>query len=171
MKTAEMNTKSPKMVAAGRKAAATRKKRAIVRRAQRTAKWATTMTKWLVTKSNYGVRWQLVAFTGPSGRESRGVVDILAIRKNHSTAPDGLKRGDLFEMVLLQIKGGGARWPTWGDVERLRKVARHHKAKSVVLAELKPGRQPTFFRLNRSRPMDRDAKSAWTPVSPHAMFG
>jgi len=87
-----MNEKSPKMIAAGKKAAVTRKRRKAVQKATRTARCATTMTKWLVTKMSVGTKWQLVDFTGPRGSESRGIVDILAIRKDHSTPPDGLKR-------------------------------------------------------------------------------
>jgi hypothetical protein len=68
------------------------------------------MTKWLITKSGEaGVRWRFVQFGGVTGSESRGIVDILAIRKNHRTIRDGLKRGDLLDIVLIQVKGGSAR--------------------------------------------------------------
>ena len=54
-------------------------------------------------------RWQLVGFPGPAGRESTRIVDLIAIRKDHATVNGGFKRGDLFEIILIQIKGGGAR--------------------------------------------------------------
>ena len=97
-------------------------------KAAQTAKWATTMTKWLVSRTKSRTNWQLVEFTGPGGRESRGIVDLLAIRKDHRASGDDLKRGDLFEIILLQIKGGSARWPSRNDILRLRQVARHHRA-------------------------------------------
>ncbi len=153
------------MVATGKKAAFTRKRRKAVQKATRTARWATTLTKWLVTKTSVGTRWQLVEFAGPGGRESRGIVDLLAIRKDHSSPPDGLKRGDLFEAILFQVKGGTAPWPTLGDIARLRRVARHHRAKGVVLAEWKKGKQPTFFTLKRVSGGDDTRRSVWTEIS------
>jgi hypothetical protein len=89
----------------------------------RTAKWATIMTKWRIgfetrgrRLSKTGVkparRWQLVGFPGLAGRESAGIVDLIAIRKDHATVNGHFKRGDLFEIILIQIKGGGARCPT-----------------------------------------------------------
>ena len=61
----------------------------------RTAKWATIMTKWHIAFVTNGKRlgsakvkpirrWQLVGFPVPVGRESAGIVDLLAIRKNHN---------------------------------------------------------------------------------------
>ena len=160
-----MKKKSPKMIAAGKKAAVTRKKRKAVHKAARTARWATTMTKWLVTRTNVGTKWQLVEFAGPGGRESRGIVDVLAVRKDHSTPIDGLKRGDLFEIILIQVKGGTAPWPTLDDINRLRAVARHHRAKSVVLAEWKKGKQPTFYMLKKSFNRDSGNRNAWALVT------
>lgn len=34
------------------------------------------------------------------------------------------KRGDLFEIILIQIKGGGARQPDKDEIKRLRDVAK-----------------------------------------------
>lgn len=74
------------------------------KKAQHTAKWARIMTKWLVTYTQKkGAKWNLVEFGGPNG-ESRGIVDIMAIRKNHKLPHPGLKRGDLFEIVLIQTE-------------------------------------------------------------------
>src|ERR671910_2885745 len=111
----------------------------------RTAKWATTMTKWRIGFETRGQRlakpgvkparrWQLVGFPGPAGRESAGIVDLIAIRKDHATTNSRYKRGDLFEIILIQIKGGGARWPNAEDIRRLRAVANFYRARDVVLA-------------------------------------
>ena len=133
------------------------------RKAQRTAEWARIMTKWLVTYSyRRGARWRLVEFGGNTGAESAGIVDLLAIRKDHRKGKAGLKRGDDFEMVLIQTKGGSALRPTSEDIVRLSKVARLHKAKAVVLVEWQRKKRFTMFQLN---------KAQWQPVDPVAVFG
>jgi hypothetical protein len=81
----------------------------------RTAKWATTMTKWRIGFETRGKkltkpgvkparRWQLVGFPGPAGRESAGIVDLIAIRKDHATVNGRFKRGDLFEIISSKSK-------------------------------------------------------------------
>jgi hypothetical protein len=133
------------------------------KKAQYTAKWARTMTKWLVTYSRRaGARWNLVDFGGKTTAEARGIVDLIAIRKDHRRDSPGLKRGDLFEIVLIQTKGGSASRPKPEDVARLRKVARHHRAGAVVLAEWKRGEHLKLSKLSGSR---------WEPVSPDEVFG
>ena len=67
-------------------------------------------------------RWQLIGFRGPAGRESTGIVDLLAIRKN----------------------GGGAKRPDKSEIKRLRDVAKHYNARDVVLAEWVKGNQLKF---------------------------
>ena len=135
----------------------------------RTAKWATTMTKWRIGFETRGRRltkpgvkparrWQLVGFPGPAGRESAGVVDLMAIRKDHSRNNGKFKRGDLFEIILIQIKGGGARLPTADDIRRLRAVAKRYNARDVVLAEWVKASHQKFYRLSKTR---SDPKSAW----------
>ena len=47
----------------------------------------------------------------------------MAIRKDHSNRKGKFKRGDLFEIILIQIKGGGARWPNAEDIRQLHAVA------------------------------------------------
>jgi hypothetical protein len=90
------------------------------KKAQYTAKWARTMTKWLITFSRRsGARWNLVDFGGKTKAESRGIVDLLAVRKNHQEEVLPLKRGDLFDMVLIQTKGGSSPRPTAEDIIRL----------------------------------------------------
>ncbi len=118
------------------------------RKAQKTAKWARTMTKWLITFAGGAkTRWKLVEFGGATGCESRGIVDILAIRKDHKRHPKGLKHGDCFEIVLIQTKGGSAPRPTDDDIGRLKRVAKMYRAKAVVLAEWQRGKALNIHRL------------------------
>lgn len=122
------------------KAVITRRNRAIADKALKTAAWARIMTKWLVTHSSKGgVKWKVVDFNGPGGQESKGIVDLIAIRKNHNQIEENQYRGDLFEMVLIQVKGGSAKFPTPDEIARLMAVKDHHNARSVVLVEWKKG--------------------------------
>lgn len=94
-----------------------------VEKAMLTAKWAVTMAKWRIAFDTgerviggrtvpASRRWNLITFLGPGGSESSGIVDLMAIRKNHKTPQNSkLKRGDLFDIILIQVKGGGARRP------------------------------------------------------------
>jgi hypothetical protein len=141
----------------------TKKRLSAVDKAHRTAKWARTMTKWLATYSaRRGARWHLVGFEGKAKAESRGVVDLVAIRKDHRRDMEGVKRGDLFEIVLIQTKGGSARRPTPDDVARFRRVARYHRARAVILAEWRQGSRPYLSKFSRGD---------WSPVSPEEVFG
>jgi hypothetical protein len=48
-------------------------------------------------------RWRFVSFRGANQSEWRGVVDLVAIRKNSRKPSNAmLKRGDLFDIVLIQ---------------------------------------------------------------------
>lgn len=133
------------------------------KKAQRTAKWARTMTKWLVTYSRQtGAKWNLVDFGGKTKSEARGIVDLMAIRKDHRGDHPGLKRGDLFEIVLIQTKGGAAARPTVEDIVRLSRVAEHHRAKAVILAEWHKGAKLDLSRLDGNN---------WTSVTPADIFG
>lgn len=132
------------------------------RKAQRTSRWAKTMTKWLITKTgDAGVRWKFVEFGGANGNESYGIVDILAVRKNHKPPREGLKRGDLLDIVLIQVKGGSARRPSESDIERLIRVAQEHRARAVVLAEWVKGKQLRLHML---------IKRTWVPCEPSSVF-
>ena len=104
------------------------------KRARSTATMANTLAKALAKR--YERRWQFVDFLGPKGAESAGVVDLIAIRKD-GRAPkvEGLKRLDLFDMILIQVKGGSAKSPTTEDKARLRKVRAHYGAGKIVLFE------------------------------------
>ena len=58
----------------------------------------------------------------------------MAIRKNHAKPKSPFKRGDLFEIILIQVKGG-AKHPNKAEIKRLRDVAKYYNARDVVLAE------------------------------------
>jgi hypothetical protein len=131
-------------------------------KAHRTARWAKIMTKWLITRNRKsGAKWHVVNFLGPNNSESRGVVDLLAIRKDHRSHDDKVKRGDLFEIVLIQVKGGGALFPTKEDVVRLKAVAKYHHAKAIVLSEWKPRKSLQLYLLKRHR---------WAIIRPQEVF-
>lgn len=134
-------------------------------KAQHTAKWARTMTKWLITYSRrMGARWNLVEFGGRTRAEARGIIDLIAIRKDHRKDVSGLKRGDLLDIVLIQTKGGSAPRPTEEDRVRLSMVAEYHRAGAVVLAEWRRGEKLDLFKLEGTE---------WSsaPVPPAAIFG
>jgi hypothetical protein len=117
-----------------------------------TERWAVTMTKVRIRQAVSRApfpRWHLLTFAGPDGGESRGVVDLIAIRKDHGTPHSGLKRGDAFQIILIQVKGGYAAKPTVKDAKRLRIVARRHCACGVLLAAWKKGKATRFFSLRR----------------------
>jgi hypothetical protein len=99
--------------------------------AAETAKWAVTMTKVRIrqaTADKPWPHWHLLSFLGKDGHESRGVVDLIAVRKDHSEHLLGTKRGDVLQIILIQVKGGSAAKPTAEDAVRLRIVARGHGA-------------------------------------------
>ncbi len=113
-------------------------------------------------------RWQFVAFPGPLGAESRGIVDLIAIRRDHITSIGALLPGDLFEIVLIQIKGGGAAWPNVVDLERLAAVRRYYRAKAVVLASWQKGSEPCFYVMQR---VSHERDRAWREVEAVEVFG
>jgi hypothetical protein len=129
-------------------------------KAARTARWAVTMTKvrirWVVSRT----RWQLVTFYGKAGAESAGVVDLLAVRKDHRVPTGVMRRGDALQIILIQVKGGSAANPTFEDAARLRAVAKRHGACDVLLATWKKGRMPRFFRLRRAT-----ASEPWAEIT------
>jgi hypothetical protein len=133
------------------------------------------MTRWAIRFSSGGKRsgtrpakrWQFVAFPGPAGAESRGIVDLVAIRRDHRPQPGVFEPGDLFEIVFVQIKGGAAAWPTLRDLTRLRAVGRRYRAR-VVLAAWKKGSEPTFYRL---KTVSSERSKAWVEVEAAEVFG
>ena len=131
-------------------------------KAHATGRWAEIMFRALSTR--IASRWQFVSFRGAKKGEWRGVVDIVAIRKDTSQ-PEGkvLKRGDLFDIVLVQIKGGSAGAPTIEDKHRLREVAKLYKARAVVQFQWKKGKTSEFSVLARSL--------EWKPSTGTEIFG
>ena len=113
-------------------------------------------------------RWQFVGFAGPAGSESRGIVDLLAIRRDHLTSDDRFKVGDLFDIVLVQIKGGSASWPSFDDAKRLRAVQRYYRARAVVLSSWRKGAEPKLYVLKR---VSKDRTLAWAKTTAVAIFG
>jgi hypothetical protein len=90
------------------------------------------------------------------------VVDLIAIRKDHSAPRPGMKRGDAFQIILIQVKGGYAARPSAEDGERLRAVARRHHAHDVLLASWKKGKAARFFSL---RLKAINGESDWVEVA------
>ncbi|MDD5307614.1 MAG: hypothetical protein PHU25_09880 [Deltaproteobacteria bacterium] len=120
------------------------------------------MMKWTASLAN-ARRWQMVAFRGPGGQESRGVVDVIAIRKNQKDPGDKiLKRGDLFDIILIQIKGGGAAKPKEADKERLLKVKKKYAARDVVLFSWKKNQERQFSILGKD--------NVWHGIAPEDLF-
>ncbi|MGA2073176.1 MAG: hypothetical protein ABSH52_06685 [Terriglobia bacterium] len=150
---------------AGRKAADTRRK-------TQNAKWAVTMAKVGIRQAVARApwpHWQLLTFAGPKGGEARGVVDMIAIRKDHGKAYPGTNRGDTFQIILIQVKGGSAARPTVKDGMRLRSVAQHHGACGILLATWKKGKAARFFSL---RAKGGSAERDWEEVADLAeIFG
>jgi hypothetical protein len=77
-------------------------------KAHTTGRWAETIFRAL--SSRIANRWKFVSFRGVGKGEWRGVLDLIAIRKDSKQpSADILKRGHLFDIILIQIKGGSAR--------------------------------------------------------------
>lgn len=135
----------------------------IVKKVHDTGKMANTLAKALAKRYSY--RWQFVDFLGPAGHESAGVVDIVAIRKS-GTKPTigGLKSLDLFDIILIQVKGGSAGMPKADDVSRLKIVQSHYDAREVVLFEWNKKKDLTRFSV-------LDEGDEWSEKSPTEIFG
>jgi len=127
-----------------------------------TAKWANTMMKWAITYASKGKPWKIVSFEGPRGSESRGIVDLIAIRRNHKSQRPPLKSGDLFEIILIQVKGGGAAKPSASDIKRLINVGKYYHVKAILLAEWKKKELRNFYKLEKSRWVLKEAKSIFS---------
>jgi hypothetical protein len=90
-------------------------------------------------------------------------VDLVAIRKNSRKPSNAmLKRGDLFDIVLIQIKGGSARGPTQDDCRRLREVKRLYRVQKVVQLQWRRRESSKFLVLGRNL--------NWLPSSGEALF-
>ena len=132
------------------------------KKAGNTDRWTEILFRALTAK--VAKRWRFVSFRGNGGGEWCGVVDVLAIRKDTSRSNHRvLKSGDLFEMVLVQMKGGSAGSPEAADIHRLRAVKRRYRAEAIVLFAWKRGVSSHFFKLGRGE--------EWTRSSAKEIFG
>ena len=131
------------------------------KKAGNTDRWTEILFRALT--SRVAKRWRFVSFRGIGGGEWRGIVDVLAIRKDtaHSTH-DILKSGDLFELILVQMKGGSARKPNAAEIRRLQAVKGRYGAKDIVLFSWIKGKSCEFFKLSRGE---------WKASSPRDIFG
>ncbi len=128
----------------------------------RTAHWAVTMTKVRIRRVLSQTRWQLVTFDGKAGGESKGIVDLMAIRKDFGKTIPGTKHGDALQIILIQVKGGKAAMPTTEDGKRLGAVARRLHARRPMLAVWKKGAAAQFFRY---QPRATEKAKEWIKVS------
>lgn len=127
-----------------------------------TDRWAEILFKALSARA--AQRWRFVSFRGLGGGEWRGIVDILAIRKDTTVSKhDLLKSGDLFDFILVQMKGGSALKPNPSEIARLRAVAKRYRAKEIVLFSWKRERECKFETLARG--------NDWKLSSASAIFG
>jgi len=137
--------------------------KAAQKKAKSTGRWAVTMTKVRIRRVLSRTRWQLVTFCGTSGSESVGIVDLLAVRKDHrEPSIGGTKRGDALQIILIQVKGGTASMPTNEDGKRLWAVAKALRARHVLLASLKKGTAARFYSY---RPRATDRAKQWIEVT------
>ncbi len=144
----------------------------ILEKSQNTAKAALEITKWRINQLTSKTKWQLVEFTGKKGHEAVGIVDLLAIRKDHvkTVKKVGLKPGDLFDMLLIQVKGGSASWPSLMDIKRMQILARYYHADDVVLSNWK-NNELNFYRLKDNVNTKKSAtRDAWKKVSANEIF-
>ncbi len=68
----------------------------------------------------------------------------------------------MFDIVLIQVKGGSAASPSPEERERLRKVGRAYKAAAIILSEWKKGSMAVFKRL---------VGDEWVQVKAAEIFG
>jgi len=123
----------------------------ITTKVRKSARMANTLAKALPARVAH--RWQFMDFLGPGGNESAGVVDLLAIRRNFSKIPSvaPLKQYDLFDIMLVQVKGGDSPMPTNDDKARLKIVKDRYGALEIVLFEWNNRKGITrFSRLDES---------------------
>lgn len=142
------------------------KKLQAAQKAIRTDRWTETMFRALTAK--VASRWKFVSFRGPNNRESAGIVDILAVRRNTKTkGVPPLKSNDFFDFALVQLKGGSAPMPSLDDMRRLWAVKAAYNAKEVVLFQWSLKNKTKYSVLTQT-PV---GELAWTPSTRHKTFG
>ena len=119
----------------GQKAAHTRKWRVAAGKAHATGRNAKTFAKYALGKAG----WRVVSFDTRSGHEYKGVVDLVAIKRNNR-APDELT------VMLVQVKGGAARI-TEAETVRLQAAAKRVRVRWNVAH--KPGHGVKFTKVIR----------------------
>jgi hypothetical protein len=140
-----------------------RKVKTAPQKALETATWARTMTKVIISRNNKKPPfWHVINFLGAGKQESGGIIDLLAIRKDHNKT-GALPPGDGFEIILVQVKGGRAAMPTPTDIQRMQAVKQRYGAKAVVLSSWKKGSAAVFRVLSNATWGD--------PVDPDSIFG
>lgn len=141
---------------------ATKTEHSASKKAATTDRWTEILFRAL--SNRVAKRWRFVSFRGLGGAEWRGIVDVLGIRKNTSASDHKLlKSGDLFDIVLIQMKGGSARLPSSDEILRLRAVSKRYRAKDVILFTWKRGQGCVFRKLGRG--------TEWLPSSTVELFG
>ena len=102
------------------------------------------------TKSGKKLRpWHFIEFKGGAGRESAGIVDLLAMRKNFDKKGNkklGMKEGDSLEIIQIQVKGGTSGNPSKKDIKRMKKVSEHYHFSETLLSRWKTN-TVNFYRL------------------------
>lgn len=132
------------------------------KKSHKTGKMANTLVKAIAKR--YAYRWKFQDFRSPLGRESAGIVDVIAIRKCGKTPKlKGLKKLDLFDIYLIQVKGGSAPRPPKDDVDRLKIVGKYYHAEKIVLFEWRKGKNTIYSFLNN--------KNKWEKITVSELFG
>jgi hypothetical protein len=132
------------------------------KKAGNTDRWTEILFRALT--SRVAKRWRFVSFRGAGGGEWRGIVDVLAIRKDTSrSSHELLKSGDLFDIILVQMKGGSARMPSAVEIRRLMAVKSRYRAQEIILFAWKRAKSCDFYKLSR--------QGKWTPSSAMEIFG
>lgn len=128
----------------------------------KTGRMANTLAKALAKR--YSERWRFVDFLGPKHAESAGIVDIVAIRKDgRPPTVSGLKKLDLLEIILIQVKGGKAKGPSPDDIKRMQLVGRIYNATAIVLFEWRSERKTGYSVL--------DSRGGWEATTSKKLFG
>ena len=142
--------------------------RAASEKAENSWKSAIEVTKWRINQLDR--RWQIVEFVGKKGKESAGIIDMVAIRKDHAMMPKktGLKPGDLFEIILIQVKAGKAKNPSVQDIKRLSTLKQYYTARDVVLSEVRDNKITFYEMLNLD--LDFGSRKAWVKKSLSDLF-
>jgi hypothetical protein len=131
-------------------------------KAHATGRWAEII--FLALSTRVARRWKFISFRGVAEGEWRGVVDVFAVRKDTSQpVTPTLKRGDLFEIILVQVKGGSARTPSIDERRHLREIEKYYRARDVVLFQWRRGESSEFFKLQRNL--------EWKGTTGSALFG